>query len=229
MFQQHMSSLAFRPDDSTPDPARILEEHVLAGLTPDLALDLVLNDLVIRAAEATRATAAALALLRDGELVCRAATGNIARSLDVPLNPHEGLSRVCLQARKPQLSLDTERDPRLDPSISLRLGIRSTLVVPVLDTSYSGTDAGDPHHGDSGPDMIVDRVAGVLEVFSSSVAAFSPSDQKLLEGFAAECAHVSHAALKLTQDKLVVLLSRPMNSPGPSSLPQISRRSIQRR
>ena len=43
-----------------------------AGFPPSLALDLVLNELVVRAATATRAYSAALALKRDDEMVCRA-------------------------------------------------------------------------------------------------------------------------------------------------------------
>ena len=52
------------PDDSPPDLAHTLEEHLLAGFPPDLALDLVLNELVARAAAATAAGGAALALPR---------------------------------------------------------------------------------------------------------------------------------------------------------------------
>jgi len=198
MFQQRMSSLAFRPDASHPDPARVLEQQVGAGFTPDLALDLVLNDLVIRAAEATRASSAALALVpsdegRD-ELVCRAATGPMAPSLGIALDPREGLSGVCLHTHEPQLSIDTQLDPRVDPSFSRRLGIRSILIVPVFDSNDGDTNGNDAKDSRG-------EFTGVLEVFSSSAAAFSDSDQKLLEGFAEECARVGHAALKLSQPK----------------------------
>ncbi len=210
MFQQRMSSLAFRPDDAHPDPAHALDQHLLAGFTPDLALDLVFNDLVMRAAEATRASAAALALFRGGEMVCRAATGYMAPGLGIPLNLREGLSGVCLYTRQAQLSLDTERDPRVDPSISRRLGIRSILIVPVFDINdndANGNDVNDHDtdrhntNGHDANDAIVNRApfAGVLEVFSSSAAAFSASDQKVLEGFAEECSRIRHTTLKLSQ------------------------------
>src|ERR1035438_4890038 len=137
MFPQPISRSEFRPDDSHPDPIRILEQHILAGFPPDLALDLVLNELVVRAAEATHATAAALALLRNDEMVCRAATGHLAPDLGVPLNTREGLSGACLQTRQPQLSVDTEFDPRVDPAVYRRLGIRSILIVPVFDNGIS--------------------------------------------------------------------------------------------
>src|ERR1700681_4959334 len=183
MFPQPMSRSEFRPDDSHPDLTRLLEENLLAGFPLDLALDLVLNELVVRAVEATRASAAALALARGDEMVCRAATGHLAPDLGVPLNPRDGLSGACLQTRQPQLSVDTEFDPRVDPAISRRLGIRSILIVPIFDMNS--------------PQLFT----GVLEVFSTSPAAFSNSDQKLLEGFAEECARIRQAAIELSERK----------------------------
>ena len=190
MFPHPMSRSEFRPDESHPDLTRLLEENLLAGFPLDLALDLVFNELVVRAAEATRARAAALALARGDEMVCRAATGNLAPDLGIPLNTRDGLSGACLQTRQPQLSVDTEFDPRVDPAISRRLGIRSILVVPVLDINNA-------------------QFTGVLEVFSTSPAAFSNSDQKLLEGFAEECARILQAAIKLSQRKPVATAASP--------------------
>jgi TonB family protein len=184
MFPQPMSRPEFRPDDSHLDLTGVLEQHILAGFPPDLALDLVLNELVVRAAEATLASSAALALLRGGEMVCRAATGHLAPDLGVPLNTRDGLSGACFQTRQPQLSVDTEFDPRVDPVISRTVGIRSILIVPVFD----GNDKNS-------------QFAGVLEVFSPSPAAFSDKHQKLLEGFAEECARVRRAASELSQRK----------------------------
>jgi TonB family protein len=189
MFPQPMSRPEFRPDDSHLDLTGVLEQHILAGFPPDLALDLVLNELVVRAAEATLASSAALALLRGGEMVCRAATGHLAPDLGVPLNTRDGLSGACFQTRQPQLSVDTEFDPRVDPVISRTVGIRSILIVPVFD--------GDDKNS---------QFAGVLEVFSPSPAAFSDKHQKLLEGFAEECARVRRAASELSQRKPAALV-----------------------
>jgi len=185
-----MSRSEFRPDESHPDLARLLEENLLAGFPLDLALDLVLNELVVRAAEATRASAAALALARGDEMVCRAATGHLAPDLGIPLNTRDGLSGACLQTRQPQLSVDTEFDPRVDPAISRRLGIRSILIVPVFDMNNA-------------------QFTGILEVFSTSPAAFSNSDQKLLEGFADECARIRQAAIERSQRKPVATAASP--------------------
>jgi TonB family protein len=192
MFPQPMSRSEFSSDDSPPDPAHTLEQHLLAGFPLDLALDLVLNELVVRAAEATHATAAALGLSRGEEMVCRAATGHPAPDLGIPLNTRDGFFGACFETRQPQLSVDTEFDPRVDSAISRRLGIRSILIVPVFDS-----------RGKNAP------FSGILEVFSSSPAAFSHHDQKRLEGFAEECARVRQAAIELGQRKPAAALVRP--------------------
>ncbi len=203
MFPQSMSRPALRPDDSHLDLFSILEEHLLAGLPPDLALDLVFNELVVRAAEATRASAGALALTRGDEMVCRAATGNLAPDLGVLLNTRNGLSGACLQTHQPQLSVDSGSDPRVDPAISRRHGIRSILIVPVFDTNDSS------------------RFTGILEVFSTSPAAFSQSDQRMLEGFAKECARVRQAAIELSQRKPAAALIAPELVPPRLILPNL--------
>jgi TonB family protein len=198
MLPQPMPRSDFSTGGSHADLASILEQHLQAGFQPDLALDLVLNELVIRAAEATRASSAALALARGDELVCRAATGNFAPDLGVPLNPREGLSGVCLRTREPQLSVDTELDPRVAVAFARRFGIRSVLAVPVF-------DAVDP-----------DRFTGVLEVFSAAAAAFSRADQRVLEAFAAECARVRQTAAELAQLKSPVEI--PAFEPPPTPI-----------
>jgi len=198
-----MSRSEFRPDESHPDLTRLLEENLLAGFPLDLALDLVFNELVVRAAEATRASAAALALARGDEMVCRAATGHLAPDLGIPLNTRDGLSGACLQTRQPQLSVDTEFDPRVDPAISRRLGIRSILIVPVFDINNA-------------------QFTGVLEVFSTSPAAFSSSAQKLLEGFAEECARIRQAAIELSQRKPVTAAASPKLIPPELIAPEFT-------
>ena len=140
MFPHPMSRSEFRADDSHLDLTGALEQYLLAGFPPDLALDLVLNELVVRAAQATGASAAALALIRGEEMVCRAATGHLAPDLGVPLNTRDGLSGACLQTRQPQMSAETEFDPRVDPAIPQRLGIRSILIVPVFDSVFGSND-----------------------------------------------------------------------------------------
>jgi TonB family protein len=158
-----------------PDLNQILERQISAGFPPELAFDLVLHELVVRAAAATQASAAALALARGSEMVCRAATGLQAPDLGVPLNTEEGLSGVCLRTRQPQLCLDAEADPRVDADAAHRLGIRSMLITPLFEESV---------------------IFGVLEVFSSKLAAFSGQHQAILETFASDCARLQRAMLE---------------------------------
>jgi len=192
MFPHPMSRSELSASDRSLPPsdlARILEQHVQAGFPQDLALDLVLNELVVRAADATHASAAALALIRGDEMVCRAATGLHAPDLGIPLNTRDGLSGACVRTRTPQISGDAESDPRVDPAISRRLGVRSMLMVPVF-------DALDDAELSSG---VQPALAGVLEVLSPLPDAFDDSSQSVLEGFARECSRVRRAAAEMPE------------------------------
>jgi TonB family protein len=187
-FPQRMSTSGLRPKSTVSEPAPTLEQHIRAGFPPDLALDLVLHELVVRAAEATRADAVALALIRgdarEDEMVCRAASGTLAPGLGIPLNTSDGLSGACFKMRQPQSSVDTQFDPRVDPAI-VRQGIRSIAIVPIFE---------------SAPDS---PMAGMLEAFSSLASAFSITEQRLLEDFARECSAIRRESVALAQKVLV--------------------------
>jgi TonB family protein len=201
MFPQSMPMSELRPDDSTPELAHTLEQHLVAGFPPDLALDLVLNELVSRAAQATRAGGAALALTRGNNMVCRAATGQLAPGLGVTLNSSDGLSGACLQTREPQHSLDTEDDSRVDQTASRLLGIRSILIVPVFRVREENVRRGDRIASSRGHNNKDAELMGILEVFSAAPGAFSESDQRLLQDFAEECARIRLVATELTWHK----------------------------
>ena len=158
--------------------ANALEQHVRDGLSPELALDLVLNELVVAVTAATGASAAALALARGQDLVCRATTGDHAPDLGIPLNAHVGFSGACIRSRQPQRCIDTETDEQVDAALARRLGIRSMLVVPILDGG---------------------EVAGIIEVFSSQPAAFSESHEIHLQSFALDCLKLQRLSLELAK------------------------------
>jgi len=126
----------------------------------DLAMDLVLNQVVEQARRETGATGAAIALARAGEMVCRATTGADAPDLGVRLETTSGLSGACLQTGKIQQCGDTETDPRVNAEASRRLGVRSILIVPL-------SDGREPF--------------GILEVFSSIPYAFGDGDISALQ------------------------------------------------
>lgn len=144
--------------------AKTLAAHGGGEASFDLALDLVLNEVVERARSATGATGAAIALARGGEMVCRATTGADAPDLGVRLETKSGLSGACLLTGIIQHCKDTETDPRVDPEACRRLGVRSILVLPLCEGS-------DPF--------------GLMEVFSSRPHAFGDQDENSLQVLAA--------------------------------------------
>jgi TonB family protein len=139
--------------------ARTLAAHGGGSASFDLALDLVLNEVVEQARLATGATGAAVALVRDGEMVCRATTGADAPELGVRLETTSGLSGACLQSGTMQECGDTETDLRVDAEACRRLGVRSILVFPL---------------GDG------ENPFGVFEIFSSRPNAFGDRDANTL-------------------------------------------------
>ncbi len=125
----------------------------------DLALDLLLNEIVEQACLATAASGAAIALPRDGEFVCRAASGN-APDLGVRVETNSGLSGACVQTGEVQHCEDCESDPRVDPAVCRQLNVRSIVVMPLR----------------KGRDFV-----GLFEIFSPQPFAFSPRDVETLD------------------------------------------------
>ncbi len=120
----------------------------------------MLNEIVEQACLATGATGAAIALARDGEMVCRASTGGNAPELGTPLDMNSGLSGACLRSRQIQRCDDTLTDPNVEAEVSRQLGIRSVVVLPLLRAEDS---------------------IGIFEVFSARLAAFGERDLRTLE------------------------------------------------
>ncbi len=130
----------------------------------DLALDIVLNQIVEQACLATGATGAAVVLRRGDEFVCRASNGASAPVLGAQMDARSGLSGLCLQSGEVQRCDDALKDPRADPEASRQLGVRSVIVLPLARSSH---------------------VLGILEVMSGRPAAFGERDQRTLEVLAA--------------------------------------------
>lgn len=147
-------------DLSLAELANALSAHGGGALSADLALDLVLNEIVEHARLATGATAAAIALARGDEIVCRATTGANAPDLGVQLNVDSGLSGACVQSKKWQRCDDTETDSRVNAEVCRDLGVRSILVFPVVRD---------------------DELLGVFEIFSPRPNAFSDREIQTLQ------------------------------------------------
>jgi TonB family protein len=137
------------------------------GLSPelssDLALEIVLNEVVEQACLTTGATGAAIALERDGEMVCRASSGATAPALGSRFDAVSGLSGECIRTHRTQRSDDVLADSRADLETSQRLGVRSVMVMPLL-------------RGD--------ELVGLFELFSSLPQAFGERDDRTLEALA---------------------------------------------
>jgi len=131
-----------------------------ANLPADLALDVRLHEVLQQARLATGASGAIIALARRDKIVCRASLGEKAPSAGVCLNTRSGLAGACVQTREMQLCDDTLADPRVNVVACRDLGIRSIVVLPVLDGG---------------------ELWGVLELFSSVPRAFGESDLQALQ------------------------------------------------
>jgi TonB family protein len=129
-------------------------------LSGELALDIVLNEIVEEACLATGASGAAIALARGEEMVCRATSGGDAPELGTRLDMNAGLSGACVRTRQIQSCDDALADPSVDAEVSRELGVRSVVVLPLLRD---------------------DALIGIFEIFSSLPGAFSNGDLRTLE------------------------------------------------
>jgi TonB family protein len=146
-----------------------------ADLPNDPALDQRLREILQQARLATAASGAVIALARGDKMVCRATLGEKAPSAGVRLNTRSGLSGACVQTREMQLCDDTLADPRVNAVACRDLGIRSIVVLPVLDGG---------------------ELWGILELFSAAPRAFSESDLQALQGLSRKISSTVHEAIE---------------------------------
>ena len=88
-----------------------LKELIAAG---DHRLDPILATITDAARQLTCASGAALAMWKDGAMVCRARSGDPAPPLGAHLSAVSGISGECLRTGKIQHCADTENDPLVD-------------------------------------------------------------------------------------------------------------------
>ncbi len=146
------------------DLAAKLAEHgggrVSPEISAELALQIVLNEIVEQACLATGASGAAIVLERGGAWVCRASTGRSAPQLGARLDTDSGLSGACVKMRTVQHCDDTENNPRADVEACRTLGIRSLIILPLLQDR---------------------ELVGVFEAFSTLPSGFGERDERTLE------------------------------------------------
>ncbi len=137
-----------------------LKELIAAG---DHRLDPLLGTITDAARQLTGASGAALAMWKDGAMVCRARSGDTAPALGAQLNAEAGISGECLRSGKIQHCTDAASDPLVDVEVCGSLGLRSIVALPIQ--GWRG-------------------VNGILEVFSTHPAAFSEAHIVLLQQLA---------------------------------------------
>jgi GAF domain-containing protein len=103
----------------------------------------------------TRADGAALALSRQGRLLCHAHAGSSAPDLGVELELNRGISGLCARTGVSWRCDSWDSDPHVDRNRCRELGSQSILAAPVSH---------------------LNSVLGVLEVFSSQRNAFTDQD-----------------------------------------------------
>ena len=138
-----------------------LKELISAG---DHRLDPILGTIADAARQLTGASGAALAMWKDGEMVCRARSGQTAPVLGARLSADTGISGECLRTGKVHHCADTENDPLVDLEVCRSLGLRAIAVLPIQ--GWRG-------------------INGILEVFSTKPGAFSEPHLALLQQLAA--------------------------------------------
>jgi TonB family protein len=153
--------------------AQKLAAHGGGALSVDLALDLVLNDVVEQARNATGATGAAIALFRDGELTCRASSGENAPDLGVRVDATSGLAGACVSTGEIQQCRDTETDTRVNAETCRLLGVRSMLMAPLVDGQ---------------------KLIGLIQVFSAWPNAFGKRELSALQVLAGRIAESNREA-----------------------------------
>ncbi|MFZ0798011.1 MAG: TonB family protein [Terriglobales bacterium] len=137
-----------------------LKKRIASG---DHSLDPMLGTITDVARQLTGASGAALAMWKEGAMVCRARTGDTAPVLGAQLSARTGISGECLRTGKIQHCRDTENDPLVDREVCRSLGLRSIAVLPIR--SWRG-------------------INGILEVFSDKPAAFTEHHIALLQQLA---------------------------------------------
>ena len=146
-----------------PDAAAILTMLREAVASGRFEIDMILGAIAEAAQTLTAATGAAVAMRREGVMICRGRSGMTAPSLGAQLSINSGLSGDCLRTGKTLRCDDTEKDYRADPDACRRMGLRSIVAVPL--------------NGQRGS-------IGILEVFSNRPSAFSDEHVEILDRLA---------------------------------------------
>jgi TonB family protein len=137
--------------------------HLSAELSADLALQVVLNEIVEQACTGTGAGGAAIILEREEEWVCRASAGTSAPELGARLGSDSGLIAQCIKTGRVQRCNDAITDLRVDIAACRALGVRSLIAMPLIQD---------------------ENLVGVFAAFSPRASAFGESEEQMLDALA---------------------------------------------
>lgn len=132
----------------------------------DLDLDSSLVLIAQRAQSITRASGAAIGLLQQDTIICRASSGTFAPPVGSRLGPESRISADCVRLRQPLHCDNAELDGRVDQDTCRRLGVQSFLVAPLQYESdvlgIIGVFSPRPFAFDQGDTAVVQRIAQTI-------------------------------------------------------------------
>jgi TonB family protein len=158
------------PEDPLGDLPKVVEK--MSAIEEDAVPRLIAQ----KARLVTAATGAAIALGAREEFFCRAIAGDKAPPVGARIRSDSGLTGECLRRRVTLRCDDAEKDERVDAEACRELHVRSIAVVPI---------------------RLGSEIAGVVEVFSHHVSAFSNVHVAVLERVADLVAAVCHRTATL--------------------------------
>ncbi len=167
------------------DGGRSLSEMAQRDLAATLQL------LAERAQYITGATGAAIALSSGDGMVCRASAGSSAPEVGAELQVNSGLSGESVRTRQTLRCDDAVTDERVNRESCEALGIRSVVVMPLLQG---------------------DQVIGVFELFSDKANVFEARDITALERMGS----MVHAALEQSTAGLGSAPQASVETTGPA-------------
>jgi len=131
---------------------------------PSLALRQRLRDLAEEARSVAGPGGCVIGLLEGNDFVCRAAAGESAPNIGARIQTKDELFVQCTRSRQLQVCQNTLADPRVDAAACRAAGVRSLILVPLVD-----------RHGE---------LIGILEASSPDSHAFGVSVSERMEAIA---------------------------------------------
>jgi TonB family protein len=122
-------------------------------------VDVILGAIAEAAQSLTQSSGIAIAMLREGVVICLARSGDTAPALGTRLSVDSGISGECLRTGNTLRCDDATKDYRADQEVCRQLGLRSIAAVPLR------------HWGET---------VGILEAFSGQRCSFAEEHMDVL-------------------------------------------------